>query len=78
MSTTIEDTNTPEEALQLSFTNTLNIHGQLVRSIDEALEVVKTLAPDDVYLATLMIQDYAYAFLGAVVRYAQKLYNFVE
>jgi hypothetical protein len=78
MSTPIQHTDAAEESLHLSFTNTLNLQGQSVRSMDEALEVLKTLAPTDVYPAALMIQDHAHAFLGVAVRSLGKLHDFID
>ncbi|KAJ5654778.1 hypothetical protein N7490_001781 [Penicillium lividum] len=46
--------------------------------MEEALEVMKTLALEQVYPAALKIQDHAYSFLKEVVKSLQRLYDFVE
>ncbi|KAJ5740169.1 hypothetical protein N7493_000041 [Penicillium malachiteum] len=64
--------------LQVSFKSALDLHGQPVRSMEEALEVMKTLAPEEVYPAALRIQDHAHLFLSEAVKSLQMLHDFIE
>ncbi|KAJ5736617.1 uncharacterized protein N7483_001742 [Penicillium malachiteum] len=74
MDTLAEGTGT----LQVSFKSTLDLCGQPVRSMEEALEVMKTLAPEEVYPAALRIQDHAHSFLSEAVKSLEKLHDFIE
>ena len=79
MSTARSDYSTYDAIDQsFAFAATLNLNGQFVRSIAEGLAIIKTLSPEDIYPAALMIQDHAHGVMGDAVRSLQEVHDFVE